>query len=414
MKLSIKVYMGDKMEGLLRGEFYKFFRNRKNLFIILVLFIYTIGMIGYNYIRSSQYMEERSRYFNDTGEYSANLSSSFKFRLEENILEGENLEFLERSMEYYSIEARNYHTLAFYYPQDQRKDYKYMNLVMNKIYSSMLDGYEEEIIDLEDIEKRGYTYRELKLLSDYTGYIVDKDIQPVLNHYQIDGANGSKLFFTGVNLIVIFILISLLSADIYLAEISEGSYKLLLTQPSKRKKIYLSKLIVALLTSLGLILGLLLINLLISSLIGGVGNWNYPLMSRTSLNSLSLNGMDKPLLILPLWEFILRGLILLLFLTIFTVTSIFTISILTDSNNKTLGLIIFILSISFGFNAFLDQESLVNLWYPHSYLMMENVLGVANRSNYFLGIIISSGASCISFIISYMKFTKKDFLGAID
>lgn len=402
--------MGD----LIKAEFYKFFKNKKNLIIILILFIYTMGMIGYNHIRSARYMDERSMYFTDTGEYSANLSASLQFRLDENILHGEDPEFIEKSIDYYALEARNYHILAYFYPQNQEKDYKYMNIVMNKIYSSMLQGYDEEIIDLEDIEKRGYTYRELKLLSDYTQYIADEDIQPLLNYYEINGANGMKLFLTGVNLIVISILISLLGADIYLNEISEGSYKLLLTQPTERKKIYLSKFIVVLLTSLGLILTIVLVNLSICSLIGGIGDWTYPLMSRTSLNTPTFNGMNEPLLVLPFWKFILRGLILMLFLTIFTVTNVFTISILTDSNSKTLGLTIFVIFISFGFNSFLNQESAINLWYPYSYLFMENVLEVSSRSNYLIGLIISILGTILSFIISYTKFNEKDFLGAVD
>ena len=402
--------MGEQV----KVELYKFFKNRKNLIIIAILILYTLIMVGYNHIQSTQYMSEMGRDFADRSEFSTSLSSTLKLALENNVLNGQEPELIEKRMEYYALEGRNLQVLGFFYDENKAKNYKYINSSLNKLYSSMLLGYDEGIIELEEIEKRGYTLREVKLLADYTKYLMDKDIQPILNIYEINGANSLKLFLSGTNLIIFFILISLLAADIYLKEMSEGSYKLLLTQPNKRGKVYISKAITISIVSITVILLAAIVNFTISSIIGGIRDFSYPLMSREALNIITTNGMDKPLLILPLWEFIFRGFILLLSLIIFTVMTILTISILTDSNKITLGLTIIIVTMSFGFNAFLSKGSPVNLWYPHSYLFIEDVLQVSNRSNYLMGIIICVSGGILSFILGYLKFVKKDFLGAVD
>lgn len=402
------------MGELIKYEFYKFFKNKKNLGIIAILFAYTIAMIGYDQIQSTKYMDEMGVHFTDKAKYSTCVSANLQFRLDENLLYDEDPQSIQESIDYFKSEGMKQQVLAFFYPKNQVKDHKYINVVMNKLYSSMLSAYDEGIIDLEEIKKRGYTLRELKILSDYTKYLIDEDIKPLLNRYQITGANGMKLFFSGSNLIVIFILISLLAADMYLKEISEGSYKQLLIQPYERKRVYLSKIITISLVSIVLIFTVALVNFTICSLIGGIGDWSYPLMSRISLNTLTLNGMEEPLLIVPLWEFVIRAFILLLPLILFNVIVIFTISILTDSNITTLGLTVIIVLISFSFNAFLEKTSAINLWYPYSYLFIEDVFEVSNRSNYLMGLILCSLGGILSFVVGYIKFVKKDFLGVVD
>lgn len=67
-------------------------------------------------------------------------------------------------------------------------------------------------------------------------YILDNEIQPILNPYDMTGANALKLFLSGNNLIIFMFLIALLAIDIYLSEVEEGSYKLSFTQPFKRRQ----------------------------------------------------------------------------------------------------------------------------------------------------------------------------------
>ena len=402
------------MVGLIKADIYKFFKNKKNLMIIAILFIFTMAMVGYNYRQSTVYMKNRGDYFSDKHRYSTSVAATLQTLLDNEVYNGEDPEMIQKRIDYYTLEGKNYQSLGFFYPKDQEKDYKYINNVMNNLYLSMIRGYEEGVIDLEEIVKRGYDIRAVNLLADYTQYLADEDIQPLLNTYKVNGANGMKLFLRGENLIVLLILISLLTADMYLKEMSEGSYKLLLTQPHARKKIYLSKVIAMSCISLILIFSLALVNFILSSAIGGIGDFSYPLMSKQSLNMVTLNGMNESLLIIPLWEYVLRGCALLLALTLFTVMFILMISILTDSNNKTLAIAIIIIAISYGFNVFLDKSSAMNLWYPHSYLFIQNVLEVNNRSNYQMGIIITILCGGVSFLLSYLKFVSKDYLGATD
>lgn len=175
----------------------------------------------------------------------------------------------------------------------------------------------------------------------------------------------------------------------------------------------MAKLIVIIFISIILVFFLALLSYIIYAKLGGVGDWQYPLMSKEGLMEISFNSLQSNMLILPLWKYVLMGFFLLIPMVIFTVMLVFYISIATDSNNKTIGIGIVLIFLAFVLGSFLPKESIVNLWYPYCYLYLDKVLTVSSRGNYFIGILMSIIGSIILFVLSYSKFSRKDFLGAV-
>lgn len=403
------------MKTLIGHEINKFFKSKKNLLLIGLFFLFSITMIFFNIYQSKKYMDTIGRGHTNSARYSSGLAATLTNVLEEQgYVEDESPEMTLKRIDYHTQEANYLNSMGLFYSKNEDKDFKYINMVKSKLFASILTALEEDTISIKELRRRGYDLRQLELLSKYTKYLVDVDVQPMLNIYKPDGGNGMVMFLKGPNLIIFIFLIVLLSVDVYLKEVSEGSYKLLFTQPYERKRIFFSKAIVTVGVSMALILVSAVFNFIVLTLMGGVGDWQYPMMSNVSLMGLSLNSLTPNLLILPLWKYVLMGFILLIPLTLFTVMLIFYVSIATDSNNKTIGIIIILIFMAFVFSTFLSEESVINLWYPPSYIFMEKVISVENRTNYGIGILLNSIGTIILFFLSYNKFKSKDFLGAVD
>lgn len=403
------------MKMLISYEIKKFFKSKKNLIAMGLFFLFSTIMIFYNVYQNKKYMEIIGRGYTNSGSYSSGLAGTLNNVLEKlGSVEDETPEETLKRIDYYTQEANYLNSIGHFYKENKEKDFKYINIVKRNLFTSMLEAYDEGVISLEEVNQRGYNHRELKHLSEYTQYLIDVDVQPMLNIYEINGANGLVMFLKGANLIVCMFLIALLSVDIYLGEVSEGSYKLSFTQPHERKRIFLSKVIVLIGVSIALIVLTAALNYIAYTVMGGAGNWQYPMMSKESLRGLSLNSLESGLLTLPLWKYVLTGFILLIPLIIFTVMLILYISIATDSNNKTIGVIVVLIFLAFVFGSFLSEDSAINLWYPYSYLFLDKVISVGNMSNYFMGILINSIGAIMLFVLSYNKFKSKDFLGAVD
>lgn len=403
------------MKTLILYEINKFFKNKKNLIIIALFFLASMIMMVYNINQNEDYMDTMGRGHTDKGRYSSGLAGALNNILEfQGYVDGESVEHTLKRVDYYTEEANFLNSIGYFYSENKEKDFKFINVTQNKLYTSMLNAFEEDIITLREVEQRGHNPRKIEHLSQYTKYLIEEDVQPMLNSFKIDGANGMVMFLKGVNLIICIFLIALLSVDIYLGEVSEGSYKLSFTQPHERKNIFLSKVIVITGVSVALILVTAALNFVVFRFLGGIGNWQYPMMAKESLMGISLNSIQSDMLVLSLWKYVLMGLLLLIPLILFTVMLVLYISISTDSNSKTIGIVMLFIFLAFVFGSFSSESSVVNLWYPHSYLFMEKVIGVQNRSNYAIGILINSIGSIILFILSYTKFKSKDFLGAVD
>src|SRR5690606_1361017 len=105
------------------------------------------------------------------------------------------------------------------------------------------------------------------------------------------------------------------------------------------------------------------------------------------------------------------GVIMTFALILFTVALIVFLSIFTDSLEKTLGITMVLIIAAFTFHIIASKESALNLFYHYMYCYFEIIISGFYRSNYMLGIIMNIGFSVFFIFISYLKFTRKDFLG---
>lgn len=226
------------------------------------------------------------------------------------------------------------------------------------------------------------------------------------------GANSLSMFLEGNNLIILMFLIALLSIDIYLSEVEEGSYKLSYSQPFRRNQIFLGKVITMIIVSLIFIILGAILNFAIVSIIYGVGDMNYPLITSEAIKSISFGINHGEYIILPLWKYVIMGFVLLIPILLFTISIIMGISIFTDSSVKTLGFSIMLIGLAFIFKNFVSRQSIVNVIYPYCYLFIRNVIELDSHSNYLFGILLNGLMAIGLFMISYNRFIHKDFLGS--
>lgn len=406
------------MTKIIKNELYKFFKSNKNIILISLFLIYLLGISFYNINRYKLYMKEQKQvYMNRSAKADGVLSSKtlllnkyddLSLKEKETI----NREVLEKEKEFYNEERNKLLLMAYTYGEDNPKKYKDILIAENARYKNIIKGIEEKVINPSFLKDRDLTMEEVEKKSYINKYILDNEIQPILNPYTMTGANSLVMFLEGNNLLILIFLIALLSVDIYLGEIEEGSYKLSYNQPFGRGQLYLGKVITITIVSLLLITLAVLLNFIIISVIYGIGNMRYPFITSENIMNISFSISHREYVILPLWKYAVMGFGLLLTIVIFTISLVMCISIFVDSSTKTLGFSMILLVLAFIFNNFVPKESIVNLIYPYCYLFIRNVIEINNRSNYLFGVLLNSLLTIGLFIISYNKFINKDFLGA--
>nr|WP_300005468.1 ABC transporter permease subunit [Tissierella sp.] len=321
-------------------------------------------------------------------------------------------EVLEKEKEFYNVERNKLLVMSNNYLENNPKQHIDILIAKNDRYENIIQGMEDKIINTNFLSDKGLGIEEIDKKTYINNYIIENEIQPILSPYTMTGANSLVMFLEGNNLIILIFVIALLSIDIYLSEVEEGSYKLAYTQPITRKQIYTGKLITITVISLAVVLLGILLNFMLTSIVFEKGNLYYPFITNDSINTISLNGGFKGYKILQLWKYFIMGIQLLVPIILFTISLIIFLSIFTDSNSNTLGFTMMFLVLSFIFNSFLPKESIINLIYPYSYLFVKDVIEINNSSHYLIGYLINFFLSILLFVFSYYKFMKKDFLGA--
>lgn len=397
------------MYKIIKNEFYKFLKNRKNLIIIALVFVYLLGINIFNGYKSKGYMMETSMlYVNKRYQAEAILGQDILTLEKEENLTVEEREELIKKTEFYKVEKNKLLSIEHNYRENNEEKYKHILIAEIERYNNIIRNIEEGVIPKEFLLDKGLTIEDMKKALILNQYILDNEIQPILNPYTMTGANALKMFLEGNNLLVLMLLIALLSIDIYLAEVEEGSYKLSYSQPFGRKELYLGKMFTVGIISLLLILAGFLLNFIILWLIYGLGNINYPFIASSNLWFSSTIEYR----IIPLWKYAVMGFGLLIPVLLFTISMVMSISIFLDSSTKTLGISIMLLALAFIFNNFVPKDSIVNLIYPYCYLFIDNVIEVNTNTNYLFGILLNSILTILLFLTSYIAFIRKDFLGA--
>ena len=402
-----------KMSKIIKNEFYKFFKSRKNIIIVIMFFVYLLGINFYNLQEYKVHIKETTQIYSNRRMQAEGILGQSILLLEKNEkLTSEEKEKLKREIEFYTVERNKLLVIAQTYSEDIPEKYRHILIAENDRYNNILNGIDDGVIAEDFLRDKRLTIEEMNKQMHFNKYIMDNEIEPMLNPYTMTGANSLAMFLDGNNLIILIFLIALLSVDIYLSEIEEGSYKLSYTQPFMRKSLFLGKIITIGIISLLLIVLGVVLNFIIVSIFYGIGNMNYPFITNESISSISFSASHGEYIILPLWKYIIMGFGLLLPILLFTISLIICISIFSDSSTKTLGFSIMLLVLAFIFNNFLSDQSIVNLIYPYCYLFVRNVIEVNNQSNYLFGILLNGLMAIVLFIMSYNKFVHKDYLGA--
>ncbi|MBU5425179.1 ABC transporter permease [Tissierella pigra] len=400
------------MNKIIRNEIYKFFKSRKNILIIILLFAYLLGINYYNSKQYDIYMRDTAKFYEGKYKRAGSILASNQLMLEKfEDLSLQKREELEREIKFYSGERLKLILISSVYEEDNPKTYERIVSTQNSRYRDIIKNIEENNIKEEFLNENNFTMDDLHKGIYINQYILDNEIQPIINPYTMTGANSLVRFLDGNNLIIIMIIIVLLSMDIYLSEVEEGSYKLSYTQPYKRNQIFFGKVVSIIIISTILVVVGAIFNFAMVSIIHGVGNMNYPFVTTEAINKLAFNNQGQ-YMILSLVNYVIRGFILLFPILLFTIVLTLGISIITDSSGKTLGFSTMIIGLAFILKNFVSRHSIINLIYPYSYLYIKDVIEVNNNSNYLLGIMLNSIMAIVLFVISYKKFIHKDFLGS--
>jgi len=411
---------GDRMGKIIMYELTKFFNKRKNKLLILALFLFVLGANIYNYKLYKHYNDrivEEYRIISEKAKSKLQgLYNELMVYREWGEGEGpfykERIKSIEGEMNFLKIEfsvtgriSNDFRNVGD--PQWNRIICKYLS----QRYANIIESYEKGYIDDTYLRDRKTNIEEARYNRYKYDYFLENKIPLQENKYEPNGVNSINLFFEDSNILILVIIIALLSMDVFLSPVIEGSYKLECTNHFERKNIFIGKVITIFLIMFSILAVVLLLGFLINSFIFGIGDFNYPQVVSGSINELTLKTYENNFTVISMSRKILLGVLMIVALIFFTIALIMMLSIFTDSTEKTLGVTMILIITAFTFNITADMESIVNLLHPYMYCFYENVISGFYRSNYLFGIIINIGLGMLFILISYFRFTRKDFLG---
>lgn len=325
--------------GLVKNEFIKLFSKKKTyiiigLYILLSVFIVIIGQNAEdNYFKYNdpdfmiQNLEEQIMY---EKEY---MESIEIMEIDGQIDEDEKERQIASSMDYISgleEEIASLEKRKQGEPYDWREDYK------NQIGESKI-----ALAELENKEK---------LTKDDSTQInyIEQDIERLELMLSTDTSPDDENLNTGINYLynnLLMVTMAFLSFGLILfnseavsSEYNPGTLKFLLIQPVTRTKVLLSKFLVMVVSSSILIIGVQILTFLIVSLINGFGALDRPMLIGLEFEKVISSGYESFERIagsgefIPLWDYLLRMLVLELFLVITVTAFVFMVSTVAKSS----------------------------------------------------------------------------------
>ncbi len=416
------------MGSLIRSEIKKFSRYRKNRILLLVLAIFLISSNVYYRMKEKNYPE----YFSDETETSISIAKKRLGEIESELLYYESGEITEEEKDQLLIEKKR-----------QENEYMYETMMLNIIGSkhdkkssnlkkiiledeaeeyflpytikrleNIIEADKEDVVSPVTLKVRNITMNEIKRRKTYYDYLSDNNIDVIMNPYVNTGVNSIKGLLENNMIIVIFIILTFLTMDMFLSEIEEDSYKLLYIQPFERKRIFLSKVISMTIIISVIFLLLIGINFIVNSVINGVGDPNYPFAASENIKRISLNNETMNFIIITIRKNIIMSILLILTVLFFNVVLISFLSIYTDSAAKTMGIEIILIMLTLLLREFFSANDIAQSFMPFTYIFTQDILKEKINVNYIIGIILNIGLAGILLWGSCRKFVKKDFLGS--
>ncbi len=395
---------------MIHSIFKLYFKSTKNRVMLFAVLIYSILFFAYIWHSESAYLESEGNLHMNRSRV-ANTQAMTLSKTRDINPSGYTREEIDRKIDFFSTVSKNELTTGKFLLSQDQKNFKFINLTMNKIYSQYLLAIEENTIPLQAAYDLGYTLDELHALEAYTRYLDGYDKDLVLNPNAVNSANLSMKFFTGSNLIVLTCLIVFSIFDIYLTNMNDGSYKILYTLSTERRKVLFSKVIVSIIVGITMVIVSFCLVNLVAFIVGGAGDWSYPIMSKEFPVTFLFNDMST-LKISQLYSVVIASFVLYLFILISILAFILCISVITDSSSATIGIFLCTIFISVIFHTALSENAMMKLMYPYSYLFSESVWSIKSQLNSWYGLVSNTIIIIVSLILMRIRIMSKDLLGS--
>lgn len=388
------------------------FKRTKNKIIVFIIVLYSVLFSIFTWYSSSDYLESEGNLHMSRSRV-ANTQAMTLIKLREFNSRELADEGADKKIEFFSELSKHELTVGKFLLSGNKDNDRFINLTLNKIYGLYITSIQDEVIPLQEIKGHGFTFEELRAREAYTLFLDGYKEDLVLNPYEVNSANMSMRFFSGINLIVLTSLIILLIFDGYLTHIHDGSYKIMYTLEYSRKQVFISKVAVELIIGVTMfIVSFCTINM-IGFFIGGLGDWKYPMMSKGLSVASQINSVNS-FSILPLHQIVTASFVLYLFMLASLITLILLISLKTDSTNASIGVFFCIVFLSVLLNATQSESSIIKGHFPYSYLFIENVWSVKEQFNLWYGYVSNITLLLVSLIYMRFEIEKKDLLGGTE
>lgn len=391
------------MITILKGELYKFIRNRKNILIFALTLIFLAGFVVYTTYREKQFISQRLE--NLTNEQGIAVSAvkirTLRYKLEPSPELKAEIDFWKKEESLTTSLKSHY---KFY---EKGMVPKIMNWEIERS-ANRITGYQKGYLESYpySVEER---IMQMQRTLDTNRYFVEQELVPYETPYTMNGINFLYLLMQDFFPLVFLFIIFLYAIDIYIADLECGSYKLLYSLPYRRGEIFFAKQLTVLMGSMLGTLFAIAIFFAGISLKSGVGDVNYPVT--IFLNSLvdgtGWHTVNETVMISRILQSnILMFLTLLIFMNVFMMW----VSIIADSSSLIIGLTIGFFLVAYSAVSFngveILRDYLILTFYPIVNQTVEiGIKAIMNRMLYVWAMI------GFGLMHGYWLLTRKNFLG---
>ena len=395
---------------LIKLEWIKFVESRKNRMIFILLFLFLLGLIFHNQVQYENHFEIQERSMIEQRNKAKGPLKFITFLIENDKEYKENPD----EISFLKNEEKKSLMLEYYYKDFKVEDSTNILKTQTEKFENLIFGEENGFIKTNILNARGQAPISLMRYISQNTYIIDNEIQPIINPYELNGVNFLLLLLRGYTPLILMIFTVLLSIDIFSSEMEEGSYKLYFTQPFARKTIYWAKILSGAFFSLGVLIALISSFFLVISLTHGIGQYYYPEAIASSKILLSFTSKINNLgqfNILSRAKFIILGYLLIFIVCLSLMIFTIFISIIFKSTTKTLGVLTSLILVGFVMDMFLKETSLFRFYFLLSYTNIERVIYGEINSSYILGITMSIFIIVLLSIAGERIISRSDLLG---
>ncbi|MFU0825054.1 ABC transporter permease subunit [Clostridium sp.] len=398
------------MITLIRNEIIKLMQRRKTL-VVTGLFILLVGFMAFASYKNAESMNEWNKPERRIQNEQENIAHLNKMKNDTSIPEEEKLHFDEE------IKQANLRIEEIKKEQSSgKKDWRVtlkeeIKQVEGQINNTQINNEEKERLNIDLMTKK---------------YLLDKDIEPEYNSYDVTATKFIRDLFNILGVIFLAVGITIFSSDMVSGEYTPPTMKFLLTQPVSRGKVLLSKFIALTLSSSIIIVLIEIIAFLVVGFIFSFGNMDYPVAvgSRFVYDNAIASGMGQKVLkmvagsttIIPMWKYLIQMFLLQILFIIASAAFAFLLSTIVKSSMVSMAINI-VLIIAFTMFQSIPYVSkyvhyIFSTFGDPSMVLSGRIATQFNNPNITIGFTIGVLViwTIVSYVISHVVFTKKDIL----